>query len=73
MLSGQRRIEVGLPNGDAWLFRFEGHARLGIEESAYLDEFAFEVRPSSQIVLNSTTRNSTAQFRWEFRCDPQVA
>ena len=73
MLGGQRRIEVGLPNGDAWLFRFEGHARLGIEESAYLDEFAFEVRPSSQIVLYSTTRNGTAQFRWEFRCDPQAA
>ena len=73
MLDGQRRVEVGLPNGDAWLFRLEGHARLGIEESAYLDEFAFEVRPSSQIVLHSTTRNGTAQFRWEFRCDPQAA
>lgn len=73
MLSGQRRIEVGLPNGDAWLFRLEGHARLGIEESAYLDEFAFEVSPSSQIVLHSTTRNGTAQFRWEFRCEPQPA
>ncbi len=73
MLDGLRRVEVGLSNGDAWLFRLEGHARLGIEESAYLDEFAFEVRPSRQIVLHSTTRNGTAQFRWEFRCDPQAA
>ena len=72
MLEGQRHVEVGLPNGDSWLFRLEGHARLEIEESAYLDEFAFEARPSSQIVLHSTTRNGTAQFRWEFRCEPQA-
>ena len=71
MLSGKRRVEVSLPNGEAWVFLFEGIARLEIEASKYLDELAFEARPSSQIVLRSTTRNGAAQFRWEFRRSPK--
>ncbi len=73
MMPGHSRVDVRLPNDEIWTFRFEGPARLGIEESIYLDEFSFEARPSSQIVLYSTIRSGTAQIRWELACSDETA
>ncbi len=62
---GSGRTDVELPDGETWQFRFEGPARLELEESRYLDEGSQQIRPSSQIVLHSDTREGVAQLRWE--------
>ena len=57
--------DIELPDGETWRFRFEGPARLDLEESQYLDEGSHQIRPASQIVLHSDTREGVAQLRWE--------
>ena len=62
---GSSLADVELPDGETWRFRFEGPARLELEESQYLDEGSQQIRPASQIVLHSDTREGVAQLRWE--------
>ena len=69
-VKGNGRIEIWLPDGQIWEFRFEGPARLELADSLYRDESMFRVRPSSQIVLHSRTQDGAAQLRWEFARRP---
>ena len=61
-----RLCKVSLGNGETWMFRFEGAARLELEPSEYFDELSGRIRQSRQIVLRSQFVSGSAQLRWEF-------
>ena len=61
-----RRFKLTLHNGETWMFRFDGAARLELEPSEYFDELSGRIRQSRQIVLRSQFVQGSAQLRWEF-------
>ncbi|WP_103257215.1 heparinase II/III domain-containing protein [Tabrizicola aquatica] len=57
-------VSMQLRSGEVWIFRFSGHAALGLEPSAYLEKGRLKPRPCTQIVLRGHARGFETRIGW---------
>ncbi len=61
---GGTAVSLALRSGELWVFRHDGHARLALDPSVYLEKGRLKPRPSRQIVLSSRVVDYACQIRW---------
>lgn len=61
---GGAAVSLGLKSGEIWVFRHDGHARLSLEPSVYLERRRLRPRPSRQIVLSSVAVDFETLVGW---------
>ncbi|MCH2076189.1 MAG: heparinase II/III family protein [Rhodobacteraceae bacterium] len=57
-------VSIALKSGEIWVFRHDGHARLAIEPSVYLERGRLKPRGAEQIVLFGRATTDTTRVRW---------
>ena len=63
---GGAAVSMVLKNGEIWIFRFNGPARLSLEPSVYLERSRLSPRASRQIVLTATALDYATRLGWTF-------
>lgn len=61
---GGAAVSLALKSGEIWVFRHDGHAKLHLEPSVYLEKGRLKPRGAKQIVLSSKAVNYAAQINW---------
>lgn len=61
---GGTAVSLALKSGEIWVFRHDGHARLHLEPSVYLERGRLKPRAAQQIVLSSRVLNHAGQINW---------
>ncbi|MGP3698402.1 heparinase II/III family protein [Rhodobacter sp. NSM] len=62
--AGGLGVDLTLPSGEGWSFRFEGAARLTLDPSVYLDRAHLLPRATRQIVLHGVLRDVESRIGW---------
>lgn len=63
---GGAAVSIVLKNGEIWVFRYSGPARLSLEPSVYLERTRLAPRATRQIVLNATALDYATRLGWTF-------
>jgi hypothetical protein len=53
-----------LKSGEIWVFRHDGHAKLSLDPSVYLEKTRLKPRPARQIVLSTRAMGLETQIGW---------
>lgn len=61
---GGHAVSMMLKSGEIWVFRHDGHARLSLEPSVYLEKGRLKPRGSKQIVLSGAAKDYSTILRW---------
>jgi uncharacterized heparinase superfamily protein len=61
---GGAAISMALKSGEIWILRHDGHARMTLEPSVYLENGRLKPRPSQQVVLSGRTMAYATRVRW---------
>jgi uncharacterized heparinase superfamily protein len=61
---GGTAVSMQLRSGEIWVFRHDGHAKLLLEASVYLEKGRLKPRPSRQIVLSAHAREFDTRIGW---------
>jgi uncharacterized heparinase superfamily protein len=61
---GGSAISLVLKSSEIWVFRHDGHARLSLEPSVYLEAGRLKPRPSRQIVLSGRAIGIETRLGW---------
>ncbi len=61
---GGSAVSMALKSGEIWVFRHDGHARLTLEPSVYLEKGRLKPRVTKQVVLVATVVDYATQLRW---------
>lgn len=61
---GGTAISLALKSGEIWVFRHDGHARMTLDASVYLEKGRLKPRATRQVVLSSTVLEHAAQVHW---------
>lgn len=61
---GGRAVSLMLPNGEMWIFRGDGRARLELRPSVYLQRDHLEPRATKQVVLFSSAADYGGAVSW---------
>ena len=61
---GGAAVSMALKSGEIWIFRHDGHARLSLEPSVYLERGRLKPRATKQVVLSSRALEYATRIRW---------
>ena len=61
---GGTAVSLALKSGEIWVLRYEGHFRLDIEPSVYLEKGRLEPRAAKQVVLSGAALDYATRIRW---------
>ena len=61
---GGAAVSMALKSGEIWVFRHDGHARLSLEPSVYLERGRLKPRATKQVVLSSRALSYATRIRW---------
>ena len=61
---GGSAVSLALKSGEIWVFRHDGHAKLALEPSVFLEKGRLKPRPSRQIVLFGRAMELETQIGW---------
>lgn len=61
---GGAAVSMALKSGEVWILRHDGHAKLALEPSVYLENGRLSPRPSQQVVLSGRTMAYATRVRW---------
>lgn len=61
---GGAAISLALKSGEIWILRHDGHAKMTLEPSVYLENGRLKPRPAQQVVLSSRTMAYSTRVRW---------
>lgn len=61
---GGTAVALGLKSGEVWVFRHDGHARLSVDPSVYLEFGRLKPRATKQVVLSGTAIEYATRIRW---------
>lgn len=57
-------VSIALKSGEIWVFRHDGHARLSVAPSVYLERGRLKPRGAEQIILAGRATSDTTRIRW---------
>jgi uncharacterized heparinase superfamily protein len=61
---GGHAVSMALRSGEIWVFRHDGHAKLWLDASVYLESGRLKPRPTRQIVLSGHAREIETRISW---------
>lgn len=61
---GGTAVSLALKSGEIWVFRHDGHAKLSLDPSVYLEKGRLKPRPARQIVLSTRAMGLETQIGW---------
>ncbi len=61
---GGNAVSLALRSGEIWVFRHDGHARLSLEPSVYLESGRLSPRAARQIVLSGAAKDHATRIGW---------
>ena len=61
---GGAAIGLALKSGELWVFRHDGHAKLSLEPSVYLEKGRLRPRATKQVVLSGRAMDYATRIRW---------
>jgi uncharacterized heparinase superfamily protein len=61
---GGTAISLALKSGEIWVFRHDGHARLSLEPSVFLEKGRLSPRATKQIILAADLGEVESRFGW---------
>ncbi len=61
---GGSAVSLALKSGEIWIFRHDGFARLGLQQSVYLEKGRLKPRATKQIVLSARAMEYATRVRW---------
>src|SRR3989338_7117848 len=61
---GGTAVSLALKSGEIWVFRHDGHAKLSLDPSVYLEKTRLKPRPARQIVLSTRAMGLETQIGW---------
>lgn len=61
---GGSAVSLALKSGEIWVFRHDGHAKLALEPSVFLEKMRLKPRPTRQIVLFARAMELETQIGW---------
>jgi uncharacterized heparinase superfamily protein len=61
---GGNAVSIALKSGEIWVFRHDGRAKLGLEQSVYLEKGRLKPRSTKQIVLSAHAAEIETRIGW---------
>ena len=61
---GGTAVSLALKSGEIWVFRHDGHAKLSLDPSVFLEKGRLKPRPTRQIVLSARAMELETRIGW---------